>query len=118
MLEEHSPEYPFLALLVSGGHTMLVSVTGLGNYALLGSTLDDAVGEAFDKTAKLLGLGYPGGPALAALANTVWLSRMMPSVRAAIVVAESQVFSPRLKSPKAATARPSAVSPSPPMPST
>jgi len=70
MLEEHPPEYPFLALLVSGGHTMLVSVTGLGNYALLGSTLDDAVGEAFDKTAKLLGLGYPGGPALAALAES------------------------------------------------
>ena len=69
MLEERPPEYPFLALLVSGGHTMLVAVRGLGNYALLGTTLDDAAGEAFDKTAKLLGLGYPGGPALAALAE-------------------------------------------------
>jgi len=56
-------------LLVSGGHTMLIAVHGLGNYDVLGTTLDDAVGEAFDKTAKLLGLGYPGGPALAALAE-------------------------------------------------
>jgi len=69
MLEDEPPEYPFLALLVSGGHTMLVAVDGLGDYRLLGTTLDDAVGEAFDKTAKLLGLGYPGGPALAALAE-------------------------------------------------
>ncbi len=69
MLEETSPEFPFLALLVSGGHTMLVAVAGLGDYELLGTTLDDAVGEAFDKTAKLLGLGYPGGPALARLAE-------------------------------------------------
>ena len=69
MLEEQPPEFPFLALLVSGGHTMLVAVGGLGDYRLLGTTLDDAVGEAFDKTAKLLGLGYPGGPALAALAE-------------------------------------------------
>ena len=68
MLEEDAPAFPFLALLVSGGHTMLVSVTGLGDYRVLGTTLDDAVGEAFDKTAKLLGLAYPGGPALAALA--------------------------------------------------
>ncbi len=70
MLEEDGPEYPFLALLVSGGHTMLISVTGLGNYEVLGTTLDDAIGEAFDKTAKLLGLDYPGGPALAALAES------------------------------------------------
>jgi N6-L-threonylcarbamoyladenine synthase len=70
MLEEDTPDYPFLALLVSGGHTMLVSVRGLGDYELLGTTRDDAVGEAFDKTAKMLGLGYPGGPALAALAES------------------------------------------------
>ena len=69
MLEEEPPEFPFLALLVSGGHTMLIAVSGLGEYELLGTTLDDAVGEAFDKTAKLLGLGYPGGPALAKLAE-------------------------------------------------
>ncbi len=70
MLEENAPKYPFLALLVSGGHTMLIAVRGLGEYDLLGTTLDDAVGEAFDKSAKLLGLGYPGGPALAALAES------------------------------------------------
>ncbi|MCG8369182.1 MAG: tRNA (adenosine(37)-N6)-threonylcarbamoyltransferase complex transferase subunit TsaD [Proteobacteria bacterium] len=69
MLEENPPEFPFLALLVSGGHSMLIAVRELGAYRLLGTTLDDAVGEAFDKTAKLLGLGYPGGPALAALAE-------------------------------------------------
>ncbi|NIL94623.1 MAG: tRNA (adenosine(37)-N6)-threonylcarbamoyltransferase complex transferase subunit TsaD [Woeseiaceae bacterium] len=69
MLEDEPPDYPFLALLVSGGHSMLISVSGLGEYEVLGTTLDDAVGEAFDKTAKLLGLGYPGGPALAALAE-------------------------------------------------
>ncbi len=69
MLEEVPPEYPFLALLVSGGHSMLIRVDGLGEYEQLGTTLDDAVGEAFDKTAKLLGLGYPGGPALAKLAD-------------------------------------------------
>jgi N6-L-threonylcarbamoyladenine synthase len=69
MLEDESPQYPFLALLVSGGHSMLISVAGLGEYDVLGTTLDDAVGEAFDKTAKLLGLGYPGGPALAVLAE-------------------------------------------------
>lgn len=68
MLEDEPPEFPFLALLVSGGHTMLVWVPALGEYDVMGSTLDDAVGEAFDKTAKLLGLGYPGGPALAKLA--------------------------------------------------
>ncbi len=69
MLEDKPPAFPFLALLVSGGHSMLISVRGLGDYTVLGTTLDDAVGEAFDKTAKLLGLGYPGGPALAALAE-------------------------------------------------
>ena len=69
MLEDEPPEFPFLALLVSGGHSMLIAVEELGNYRVLGTTLDDAVGEAFDKTAKLLGLGYPGGPALAALAE-------------------------------------------------
>lgn len=70
MLEAEAPAFPFLALLVSGGHTMLVAVSSLGRYRLLGTTLDDAVGEAFDKTAKLLDLGYPGGPALAALAES------------------------------------------------
>lgn len=69
MLEDDPPPYPFLALLVSGGHSLLIAVRDLGDYRLLGTTLDDAVGEAFDKTAKLLGLGYPGGPALAALAE-------------------------------------------------
>ncbi len=69
LLEPNPPEYPFVALLVSGGHTLLVDVTGLGEYEALGTSLDDAVGEAFDKTAKLLGLGYPGGPALARLAE-------------------------------------------------
>ncbi len=69
MLEDEPPKYPFLALLVSGGHSMLIAVRELGDYRVLGTTLDDAVGEAFDKTAKLLGLGYPGGPALAALAE-------------------------------------------------
>jgi len=69
MLEDDPPQYPFLALLVSGGHTMLIAVHGLGDYDVLGTTLDDAAGEAFDKTAKLLDLGYPGGPALAALAQ-------------------------------------------------
>jgi N6-L-threonylcarbamoyladenine synthase len=69
MLEEDPPDFPFVALLVSGGHTQLVRVDGIGRYDLLGDTLDDAAGEAFDKTAKLLGLGYPGGPALARLAE-------------------------------------------------
>ena len=69
MLEDQAPPFPFLALLVSGGHSMLIAVRGLGEYDVLGTTLDDAVGEAFDKCAKLLGLGYPGGPALAALAE-------------------------------------------------
>jgi len=69
MLEANPPAFPFLALLVSGGHTQLVRVDGIGRYELLGESLDDAAGEAFDKTAKLLGLGYPGGPALARLAT-------------------------------------------------
>ena len=69
-LEEEHPEPPYVALLVSGGHTMLVEVRGLGDYRLLGETLDDAAGEAFDKTAKLLGLPYPGGPHLARLAES------------------------------------------------
>ncbi len=69
LLEEPAPEIPFVALLVSGGHTMLVDVAAAGSYRVLGQTLDDAAGEAFDKTAKLLGLPYPGGPALAKLAT-------------------------------------------------
>lgn len=68
MLEPAPPQFPFLALLVSGGHTQLVEVLGIGRYRILGQTLDDAAGEAFDKVARLLGLPYPGGPALAALA--------------------------------------------------
>ena len=69
LLEENAPAFPFVALLVSGGHSQLMRVDGIGEYQLLGDTLDDAAGEAFDKTAKLLGLGYPGGPALAKLAE-------------------------------------------------
>ncbi|MDN7123803.1 tRNA (adenosine(37)-N6)-threonylcarbamoyltransferase complex transferase subunit TsaD [Pseudidiomarina sp. 1APP75-32.1] len=69
MLEDVSPEFPFIALLVSGGHTQLVRVDGIGRYQLLGESVDDAAGEAFDKTAKLMGLDYPGGPRLAALAE-------------------------------------------------
>ncbi len=69
MLEQRRPDFPFIALLVSGGHSMLVEVDGIGRYKILGETLDDAAGEAFDKTAKLLGLGYPGGAALARLAE-------------------------------------------------
>jgi N6-L-threonylcarbamoyladenine synthase len=68
MLEPDPPEFPFLALLVSGGHTLLADIRGLGGYRRLGESVDDAVGEAFDKTAKLLGLGLPGGPAVAAAA--------------------------------------------------
>ena len=70
LLEENPPQFPFVALLVSGGHSQLMRVDGIGEYELLGDTLDDAAGEAFDKTAKLLGLGYPGGPALAKLADS------------------------------------------------
>ncbi len=70
MLESPAPAFPFVALLVSGGHTLLVDVQGVGRYRILGQTLDDAAGEAFDKTAKLLGLPYPGGPELAHLAES------------------------------------------------
>ena len=69
MLEENPPELPFVALLVSGGHTMLVDVPRIGEYHILGESVDDAAGEAFDKTAKLMGLDYPGGPLLAKLAE-------------------------------------------------
>jgi N6-L-threonylcarbamoyladenine synthase len=69
MLEANPPSFPFVALLVSGGHTQLVAVTGVGEYRLLGESLDDAAGEAFDKVAKMLGLAYPGGPRVAALAT-------------------------------------------------
>lgn len=69
MLEEHPPEFPFVALLVSGGHTQLIRVDGIGQYELLGETLDDAAGEAFDKTAKMMGLQYPGGPEISRFAE-------------------------------------------------
>lgn len=69
MLEAQPPAFPFVALLVSGGHTQLVRVDGIGQYELLGESIDDAAGEAFDKTAKLMGLRYPGGPEIAALAQ-------------------------------------------------
>ena len=75
MLDENKPGFPFVALLVSGGHTMLVDAKAVGDYRILGESLDDAVGEAFDKTAKLLGLPYPGGPELAALADKTEASR-------------------------------------------
>ena len=70
LLADAPPAFPFVALLVSGGHTQLMRVDGVGRYQILGETLDDAAGEAFDKSAKLLGLGYPGGPAIAALAKS------------------------------------------------
>jgi len=69
MLEKNKPTFPFLALLVSGGHTLLVDVPAIGQYKIIGESLDDAVGEAFDKTAKMLGLGYPGGPVISKLAS-------------------------------------------------
>lgn len=69
MLEDNAPDYPFVALLVSGGHSMLVDVAGPGRYKILGETLDDAAGEAFDKTAKMMGLPYPGGPMLSKIAE-------------------------------------------------
>ena len=69
LLSKDPPSFPFIALLVSGGHTQIMCVTGVGDYELMGESLDDAAGEAFDKTAQLLGLGYPGGPALAKLAE-------------------------------------------------
>jgi N6-L-threonylcarbamoyladenine synthase len=68
LLEAEAPEFPFVALLVSGGHTLLADVSEIGHYQLIGQSLDDAAGEAFDKTAKMMGLGYPGGPVLAKLA--------------------------------------------------
>lgn len=82
LMSDPQPQFPFVALLVSGGHTQLMRVGGVNDYTLLGETLDDAAGEAFDKTAKLLGLPYPGGPALAALAekgqtNAIQLPRPM-----------------------------------------
>ncbi|MBW7860515.1 MAG: tRNA (adenosine(37)-N6)-threonylcarbamoyltransferase complex transferase subunit TsaD [Rhodocyclaceae bacterium] len=86
LLSRDPPEFPFVALLVSGGHTQLMEVTGVGAYRLLGETLDDAAGEAFDKTAKLMGLGYPGGPQLAALAAAGRVGRFAlprPMMRAA-----------------------------------
>lgn len=70
MLEPNPPDFPFIALLVSGGHTQLVKVTQLGHYQILGESVDDAVGEAFDKTAKLLGLGYPGGGSACCISRT------------------------------------------------
>ncbi len=70
LISDAPPTFPFVALLVSGGHTQIMHVAGVGRYTLLGDTLDDAAGEAFDKTAQLLGLGYPGGPALSKLAGT------------------------------------------------
>ena len=75
LLSAAPPAFPFVALLVSGGHTQLMSVSAVGDYVLLGETLDDAAGEAFDKTAKLMGLGYPGGPQLAALATSGQVGR-------------------------------------------
>ncbi len=69
MLEDDKPDFPFVALLVSGGHTLLVDVKGIGDYTILGESIDDAAGEAFDKTAKIMELGYPGGPMLAKLAE-------------------------------------------------
>lgn len=75
MLEEHPPEFPFVALLISGGHTLLVEVKAMGHYQLLGESLDDAAGEAFDKAAKMLGLAYPGGPLLSKLAEHGQINR-------------------------------------------
>ena len=69
LLETETPQFPFVALLVSGGHTLLAHVAAIGEYELIGQSLDDAAGEAFDKTAKMMGLGYPGGPVLAKLAE-------------------------------------------------
>lgn len=77
MLEENRPEFPFVALLVSGGHTQLINVMAIGQYQLLGESIDDAAGEAFDKTAKLLGLDYPGGPALSLMAQQGQVDRFI-----------------------------------------
>jgi N6-L-threonylcarbamoyladenine synthase len=81
-LSADPPEFPFVALLVSGGHTQLMRVDGVGRYELLGETIDDAAGEAFDKSAKLMGLGYPGGPALSR-----WPSRATRGLQAAAAAA-------------------------------
>ncbi|WGO83976.1 tRNA (adenosine(37)-N6)-threonylcarbamoyltransferase complex transferase subunit TsaD [Arsenophonus apicola] len=77
MLEENRPKFPFVALLVSGGHTQLINVMAIGQYQLLGESIDDAAGEAFDKTAKLLGLDYPGGPALSLMAQQGQVDRFI-----------------------------------------
>lgn len=77
MLEKNRPEFPFVALLVSGGHTQLINVMAIGQYQLLGESIDDAAGEAFDKTAKLLGLDYPGGPALSLMAQQGQVDRFI-----------------------------------------
>ncbi|EKF74625.1 glycoprotease family protein [Alcanivorax hongdengensis A-11-3] len=69
LLEDEAPDFPFVALLVSGGHSLLLDARGLGDYAIIGESVDDAAGEAFDKAAKMMGLGYPGGPRIAALAQ-------------------------------------------------
>jgi N6-L-threonylcarbamoyladenine synthase len=81
LLSPTAPTFPFIALLVSGGHTQLMEVHGVGQYKLLGETVDDAAGEAFDKTAKLLGLGYPGGPALSKLADEFSKSEKICSLK-------------------------------------
>ncbi len=81
MLESTPPEFPFVGLLVSGGHTQLVSVKGYGDYEILGESVDDAAGEAFDKAAKMLGLDYPGGPHIAKLANNARTSGIAEPVR-------------------------------------
>jgi len=89
-LSADPPQFPFVALLVSGGHTQLMRVDGVGRYEILGETIDDAAGEAFDKSAKLMGLGYPGGPALAS-----WQSRAMvrpSSCRARCCTAATWIF--------------------------
>ena len=79
MLDENRPHFPFIALLVSGGHTQLVRVDGVGKYEVIGESIDDAAGEAFDKTTKLLGLDYPGGAALSRLAEKDQRSLCVPS---------------------------------------
>jgi N6-L-threonylcarbamoyladenine synthase len=92
LLAEQKPEFPFLALLVSGGHTQLLAAHGLGQYELLGDSIDDAAGEAFDKSAKLLGLGYPGGPAIAHLAAEANQAR-----QAGVLLPQVQLPRPLLK---------------------
>jgi N6-L-threonylcarbamoyladenine synthase len=84
-LSEDPPEFPFVALLVSGGHTQLMRVAGVGRYELLGETIDDAAGEAFDKSAKLMGLGYPGGPALSRLLHSGNLDFSFAGLKTAVM---------------------------------